>query len=506
MPGFVSLVGAGPGDPGLVTVKTVERLRAAEVVVYDRLAPGSLLAHAPPGARLVDVGKAPNRAEMSQEEINALLVAEGRAGRRVVRLKGGDPFVFGRGGEEAEALVGAGVAFEVVPGITSAIAAPAYAGIPVTHRGLSSHVTIVTGHEDPTKPETQTDWEALGRAGGTLCILMGVGRLATIVERLLAAGRSPDEPAAAVTWGTTAHQRLTRCRLADLPVRAVEAPSVVVVGPVAELADRIGWFAPGPLAGRRVVVTRAREKASELRTRLEALGADVLELPSIAFEAPSDPEALRRTVHHLGQADWVVFTSPTGVERAFAALRAEGADARSLAGARLAAIGPGTAAALEAVGLAADLVPPEFVAEALAEAMPPGPGKVVLLRAEEAREVLPERLAAKGWTVEVVAAYRTVLGSGDQAARDRLVAGEVDVVTFTSSSTVRNFVSLVGDVPRPPVIACIGPITAGTARELGWEPTVVSDDHSIDGLVAALTSTLRVGSESDRDRGAEEAV
>jgi uroporphyrinogen III methyltransferase / synthase len=489
--GLVSLVGAGPGDPGLLTLKGLARLREAEVVVYDRLVPQAILLEAS-GGRLVNVGKAPGQAAMSQEDISRLLVEEGRAGRRVVRLKGGDPFLFGRGGEEAQALAEAGVPFEIVPGVTSAIAAPAYAGIPVTHRGLSTHVTFVTGHEDPEKGESQTDWERLAASGGTLCILMGVGQLARIVERLLAAGRMPDEAAAAITWGTTARQQVIRSSLAKLPTEPVEAPAVVVIGPVAALADHLEWFARPPLGGRRIIVTRAREKVSRLRADLEALGAVVVEMPSIAFEEPSDREWLRRAVCHLGSGhvDWVIFTSATGVERTMAVLHAEGLDARSLARTQIAAIGAGTSATLRSAGIVADLVPDEFIAESLAAAMPRGPGRVVLLRAEEARETLPQALRDKGWAVEVVPVYRTVLGSGGPAGRSALERGEIDAVTFTASSTVRNFVALVGDVPRPPVIACIGPITAATAAELGWPATVVADEHTIEGLVRALVSAF----------------
>ena len=486
MAGFVSLVGAGPGDPGLVTTRAMERLSQADVVVHDRLVSPELLAMIPPRARLVDVGKAPGRAEMSQDDINRVLVEEAQEGQRVVRLKGGDPFVFGRGGEEADALARAGVPYEVVPGITSALAGPAAAGIPVTHRGVATSVTVVTGHEDPTKPESQTDWDALARTGGTLCILMGAGRLADIVDRLIGGGRSPHEPAAAVVWATTPRQTTIRTTLGSLPSAGVQSPAVVVVGPVAAL-DFSGAL---PLSGRTVVVTRARERASALRTRLESLGARVLEAPVIAFEEPSEPHRLRAAVADLASTEWVVFTSPTGVERAFAAIDEAGGDARWFGGCRIAAIGPGTAASLTDRGLRADLVPEAFVAEALAEAFPEGGGRVLLLRAEEAREVLPERLRQKGWTVDVVPAYRTVMGDAGGEARRALLAGEVDAVTFTSSSTVRNFLDLVGDAPPPPVVACIGPVTATTAEEMGWTATVVASEHTIEGLVAAMLGAL----------------
>src|SRR5690242_156230 len=344
----VALVGAGPGDPGLLTLRGAELLRAADVVVHDRLAARALLDLAPPTAERISVGKAPGRVEMTQDEINALLVERGRAGQAVVRLKGGDPFVFGRGGQEAEALAAAGVPFDVVPGITSAIAAPAYAGIPVTHRGTSTHFTVVTGHEDPAKGRTDVDWEALARAGGTLVILMGVGNLDGIVERLRAGGLPPDTPVAAVRNGTRADQRSTRATLGTVTKLDLRAPSAIVVGGVAALD--LAWFEHRPLFGRRVVVTRAREQASELRTQLEALGAEVVELPSIAIEP------LPVVVPDLGPYSWLVLTSANGVAALFDTLAAQGRDARALGGLRVAAIGPGTAAALAARGIRADLV------------------------------------------------------------------------------------------------------------------------------------------------------
>src|SRR3954471_3771878 len=336
----VYLVGAGPGDPGLLTRRGAVLLEVADVVVYDRLAHPSLLDLAPSTAERINVGKAPGAVEMDQDGINAVLVDRGAQGKTVVRLKGGDPFVFGRGGEEAEALMAAGVGFEVVPGITSAIAAPAYAGIPVTHRGLSTHVTIVTGHEDPAKGDTDTDWPALARAGGTLVILMGAGRLETIVDLLIANGRAPETPVAAVRWGTHPHQRTIRTTLATITALGVASPSAIVVGPVAGLD--LTWFEARPLFGRRVVVTRAREQSSALRARLEELGAEVLELPTIAIEP------LPVSLPDLATVAWLVFTSANGVDGFFIrGLRARGLDARALGAVRVAAIGPGTAAALE---------------------------------------------------------------------------------------------------------------------------------------------------------------
>jgi uroporphyrinogen III methyltransferase/synthase len=484
----VYLVGAGPGDPGLLTVRGAELLRRADVIVYDRLASPALLELARADAELVDVGKAPGRVAMTQEQINELLVERGRAGLEVVRLKGGDPFVFGRGGEEAESFRDAHVAFEVVPGITSAIAAPAYAGIPVTHRGLSTSVTIVTGHEDPTKGTTDTDWDALARAGGTLVVLMGAGRVSEIAKALIAGGRDASTPVAAVRWGTRPEQRTVRATLETIDQLGVEAPSAIVVGAVAGLD--LAWFEQRPLFGRRIVVTRAREQASELRTRLEQLGAEVIELPSIALE-PVD-----FSLPALDRYAWLVFTSANGVKAFFdEGLAGAGLDARALARARVAAIGPGTSEALVARGVRADLVPPRFVAESLLEAFPDPDGdgaRVLVARAESARDVLPEGLTARGYEVEVLAVYRTVPVAPDADHLARVRAGEVDAVTFTSSSTVKNFCAAVGPfaVPQPAVIS-IGPVTSETARELGLRVDTEADPHTIDGLVTAVLDTLR---------------
>ena len=499
----VYLVGAGPGDPGLLTRRGEELLRVADVVVYDRLASPALLRLAPAAAELVDVGKAPGRAAMTQEQINDLLVARGREGKHVVRLKGGDPFVFGRGGEEAEACVAASVAFEVVPGITSAIAAPAYAGIPVTHRGVSTSVTIVTGHEDPTKDTTGTDWEALARAGGTLVILMGAGRIADIAAALVAAGRAPDTPVAAVRWGTRPEQRTVRTTLASIASLGVEAPSAIIVGDVAALD--FSWFERRPLFGRRVVVTRAREQASELRTMLERLGAEVVELPSIVI-AP-----VEFTIPDLRAYEWIVFTSVNGVDAFFdRGLAVANLDTRALGVLRVAAIGPGTTAALARRGVRADLLPERFVAEALLDAFPApsaGGARVLLARAEVARDVLPQGLTARGYIVDVLAVYRTVAADPDAGDLARVRAGAVDAVTFTSSSTVTNFCDAVGDLADPqPLVVSIGPVTSATARDRGLRVDVEADPHTLDGLVTALLLGLRQRGHELEARSAAEAT
>ncbi len=483
----VYLVGAGPGDPGLLTCRGAALLARAEVVVYDRLAAPALLELAPDGAERIVVGKAPGRVAMTQAEIDALLVERGAEGREVVRLKGGDPFVFGRGGEEAEALIAAGVPFEVVPGVTSAIAAPAYAGIPVTHRGLSTHVTIVTGHEDPEKASSDTDWGALARAGGTLVVLMGAGNLQEITERLIRGGRSPETPVAAVRWGTRPEQRTLRGTLATIAALGVEAPSAIVVGAVAALD--LGWFEHRPLFGRSVVVTRAREQASALRATLESLGAEVIEMPTIVIE-PVEIE-----MPDLSAYRWVVFTSANGVRQFFDVGLAEaGLDARALGGVRVAAIGTGTADALAGRGLRADLVPERFVAESLLEAFPPpaSPGEHLLIaRAEAARDVLPGGLREKGYAVDVLPVYRTVRAEPDGDVVDRVREGRVDALTFTSSSTVAGFCDTVGSLPDPqPLAVSIGPVTSETARSRGLRVDAEADPHTIDGLVAALLAAL----------------
>jgi uroporphyrinogen III methyltransferase / synthase len=482
----VYLVGAGPGDPDLITVRGAELLRRADVIVHDRLSAAALLDLARPDCELVAVGKSPRGPSVPQERINELLVEHGRAGREVVRLKGGDPYVFARGAEEAAALRDAGVPYEVVPGITSAIAVPASGGIPVTLRYSSTSVTVVTGHEDPAKGRTDVDWEALARVGGTVVILMGVANWPRIAERLRAGGLPGTTPAAAVRWGTRPDQVTVRATLDTLEGVLPAAPCTIVVGEVA--AERLDWFERRPLFGRTVAVTRARSQAGELSVRLRRLGAQVCEVPTIAIEDPADGGAsLAAAAAGVGDYDWVVLTSPNGAERFARQLR----DGRDLAGVRLAAIGPGTAAALSRWHLVADLVPERFVAESLLEAFggpPDRGGRVLLARAAVARDVLPDGLRERGWEVDVVEAYRTVAVPLDDAARDA-VAG-ADAVTFTSSSTVDHFVAAGGLDVLPPVVVAIGPITAATAATHGIEVTATAGVHDLDGLVEAVVGTL----------------
>jgi len=483
--GIVHLVGAGPGDPGLLTARALELIARADVVLYDRLIPAGALDGARREAELVYVGKAPGRPSMPQAEIDALLVEHGRAGRRVVRLKGGDPFVFGRGGEEAQALRAAGVAFEIVPGVTAGVAAPAYAGIPVTHRDRSSAVAFVTGHEDPEKGEEALDWDALARFPGTLVFYMGVKALPRIADRLTAAGRAADEPAAVIERGTHPRQRTILATLATVAARATEArvrpPSVTVVGAVAALADELGWLDRRPLHGRTVAVTRARAQASGLASRLRELGAEVIEAPAIRIVA------LGGDAPDLSGYDLVCLTSPNGVALLFDRLERAGADARALAGATVAAIGPGTARALRGRGVLADVVPERFVAESLVEALRDRPvHRALVARAAEARDVLPDALRARGAAVDVLALYETV---AEQLSEGELAALHgADYVTFTSSSTVRYLLEAAEgpeslDGAR---LVSIGPVTSATLREHGLAPDVEATRHDVDGLVEAL--------------------
>lgn len=482
----VYLVGAGPGDPGLLTRRGAELLARADVVVHDRLSAVELLDLARADAERIDVGKAPGHHRMTQDQINALLVERGRRGETVVRLKGGDPFVFARGSEEAAVLAGAGVAFEVVPGITSALAVPAYAGIPVTQRFSSTSFTVVTGHEDPTSGEGTVDWDAVANTGGTLVILMGVARWPRIAERLLAAGRDPDTPAAAVRWGSRPDQVTVRATLATLGRHELASPSVIVVGRVA--AEDHGWYEDRPLFGRRVVVTRARAQASALAAALSDLGAAVIEAPTIRIVSPADEgAALAAAVAAVSDYRWLILTSPNGVARTFGHLP----DARALAGVQVAAVGPGTAAALAERRIVADLVPERAVAEGLLDvfpAPPTGGGRVLLARAAEARATLPDGLRQAGWEVDDVAAYRTVPVPVDADTAAQIA--EADAVTFTSSSTVTNLVHAVGVGGLPPVAVSIGPITSATARDLGVTVAAEAEPHTVDGLVAAVLDAL----------------
>jgi uroporphyrinogen III methyltransferase/synthase len=478
-PGIVHLVGAGPGDPGLMTARALELIALADVILHDRLIPAEALRGARPDAELIDVGKVGGGEQVPQEETERLLLEHARAGRMVVRLKGGDPFVFGRGGEEALALRAAGIPFEIVPGVTAGVAAPAYAGIPVTQRGMASAVAFVTGHEDPGKPETQIDWPGLAGFPGTLVFYMGVRRLPRIAERLIAAGRDAQEPAAVIQRGTLGDQRVVRATLATIADAArgagVRPPSITLVGPVAALADELAWFeALRPLAGRTVAVTRARAQASGLAARLRALGASVVEAPAIRIEP------IAADVPDVAAYDLLCLTSPNGVHRLLEEVR----DARALAGPTIAAIGPGTAGALREHGIEADIVPERSVAESLVEALATvDVRRALVARAEEARDVLPGALRERGAEVDVLALYRTVAEPLDDAGRTAALGA--DYATFTSASSVRFFHEAVGTLDGPRLVS-IGPVTSAALRERGYEPAVEAGDHTPDGLVAAL--------------------
>ena len=476
--GKVYIVGAGPGDQGLMTARALELIASADVILHDRLIPAEVLDGARPDAEIVDVGKVGGGEQVPQEETEQQLLAHARAGRTVVRLKGGDPFVFGRGGEEALALRTAGIEFEVVPGVTAGVAAPAYAGIPITQRGLASAVAFVTGHEDPSKGGTQLDWPALAAFPGTLVFYMGVRHLAEIADHLVAAGRAPDEPAAVVERGTLGDQRAVRATLATIAATAAEArirpPSITLVGPVAALRDELAWFEDRPLAGRTVAVTRARAQASALGAPLRRLGARVVEAPAIRIEP------LAAEVPDLATYDLLCLTSPNGVERLFELVR----DARSLAGPRIAVIGPGTASALRARGVEPDIVPQRSVAESLAEALEGlDIRRALIARAEEGRDVLPDALRARGAEVDLLALYRTVAEPLGEAGRAAALAA--DYATFTSASSARFFHAATGTLEGPRLVS-IGPATSAALRELGYEPAVEAADHTPDGLVAAL--------------------
>jgi uroporphyrinogen III methyltransferase/synthase len=484
MSGRVAFVGAGPGDPGLLTARALELIALADVILYDRLIPQSALAGARSGAELRYVGKEGGGPSVAQEEIEALMLERALGGALVVRLKGGDPFVFGRGGEEALALAAAGVAFEVVPGVTAGVAAAAYAGIPVTHRGLASAVALITAHEDPAKEETAIDWEALAAFPGTLVFYMGVRTLPTLTARLIEAGRPGGQAAAVVARGTLPDQQVVLGTLAEIAEAAaqtgVSAPAVTIVGEVAKLASELAWVTPGPLAGASVVVTRARSQASELAAALRGLGASVIEAPAIRIEPTSDE------LPDLAGFDLVCLTSPNGVGLLFERLAARGEDARALAGATVAAIGPGTARALREHGVIADVVPERFVAEGLVDALAGVEvSRALIARARTARDVLPDALRERGAQVTIVELYDTVAEPIGEPAAPAIAAA--DYVTFTSSSTVRNFLdsAALGEHTR---VVSIGPVTSETLRERGLTVHVEAARHDIEGLLEALVA------------------
>ena len=497
--GLVSLVGAGPGDPGLLTLAGRDRLAEAEVVVFDRLVNPTLLDHAPASAERVFAGKSPQRKALSQEQINDLLVREGLAGKRVVRLKGGDPFVFGRGGEEALALVAAGVPFEVVPGVTSAVAAPAYAGVPVTHRGLASSFAVITGHEDDDKDEASVDWRRLAPAVDTLVVLMGGAALPGVARALIEGGRSAETPAVSIEWGTTTRQRSVAAPLDRIAAAVVEAglgtPLLTLVGEVATLRDHIAWFESRPLFGKRVLVTRTRQQSSALAGLLRREGAVPVELPTLELvpvATDADLEAVTRRLEARDYA-WTLFTSTNAVDFVLAYIERTGRDARVFAGSRLAALGAATATALRTRGLRADLVASEYTSDGLLASLQDVDvtgARVLLPRAGGGSRGLVEGLQARGATVDELVLYESrPPADADPEALELIRRGEIDVATFASSSSVRNLATLLGpgfDRLRDTLVACIGPVTAATAREQGLTVAIEPQEHTVPALVEAL--------------------
>lgn len=493
------LVGAGPGDPGLLTLKGRDCLALADVVIYDYLANPALLAFAPDRAERVYAGKQAGQHTLTQTEINALLIEHGRQGRVVVRLKGGDPFLFGRGSEEAEALRAAGIPYEVVPGVSSALAVPAYAGIPVTHRGLASSLTIATGHEEPGKAESALDWPALA-AADTLVLLMGVGNLTEVVGSLRAAGRAAETPIALIRWGTRPEQETVTGTLGSIEAilaarpHPLRPPAIIVVGDVVALRERLRWFDADPLIGRRILVTRSRAKASELSDQLRAAGAVPVELPVLAIMPRASPQ-LDAALTHLDRYAWVVFSSSSGVALTVERLLALGRPLSDLADRKIAVIGPATAREAERLGLTVRYRPDDYVAEALAAGLPARADERVLLAlAAAARPALREGLTQRGIDVEQVAAYHTIPGDGDVGALQAILREGIAAATFASSLTVQHFADLTrhagyagpAEALGDAVVACIGPVTAAAAREAGLRVAVVAAEHTIPALVAAL--------------------
>lgn len=502
--GKVFLIGAGPGDPGLITVKGLAFLKKADVVVYDYLANEELLKAAKEGAETIYVGKKGGDHTLSQEEINALIIRKAGEGKTVARIKGGDPFIFGRGGEEAEELAKAGISFEIVPGVTSAIAVPAYAGIPLTHRDFTSTVSFITGHEDPTKKESKIRWDKISTGAGTLVFLMGVGNLPMIAAELIKNGRDPETPVALIRWGTLPEQETTIGKLKNIGeiarTKKIRPPVVILVGEVIELREKLNWFEHLPLFGKKILVTRAREQASDLSERVRDLGGIPIEFPTIEVIPPESWADADHCAAQMAVYDWVIFTSANGVKFFLERIFALGHDIRDLKGPRICAIGPKTAEALDALKVKVDLVPSEYRAESIFEGLKKEDlkGKRLLIpRARLARDVLPQELRKTGASVDVVEVYQTIRPAGNAEEVKRLLRNKsISAITFTSSSTVSNFADLVGinevrDLMGGVAIASIGPITAERARTLGIKTTVMPEEFTIPALVEALAEYFR---------------
>lgn len=495
----VVLIGAGPGDPDLITVKGIKYLQKANVVIRDYLASEKLLNYCKPETEIIYVGKKAGHHSLKQEEINQLLIEKAKSARLVVRLKGGDPFVFGRGGEEVLALHKAEIDFEVIPGVTAGTAALCYAGIPSTHRGEATSVSFITGHEDPTKEESELDWKAIATIHGTLVFYMGVRNLPNIVDNLLINGKSPETPVALIRWGTLPEQQTLIGSLQNIVKKTEEAsfqpPALIVVGDVVKYQEKMNWFEQRPLFRKAIVVTRARAQASDLEQQLQNLGANVLQFPTIRIEEPKSWQPLDQAVRKLNNYDWIVFTSVNGVDKFFKRLLKQGFDARKFQETKVASIGPATTERLKTFGIIADLVPPKYIAESLLEGIKTQDKiknkKFLLPRAEEARSVLQEELLKAGAEVDEIVAYRTVLETEQkEKIVEKIKIGRIDLITFTSSSTVKNFVSLIGkenlNKLKKTEIACIGPITKQTAESYGLECKIMPEDYTIPSLVGEI--------------------
>ena len=501
--GKIYLVGAGPGDPGLITVRGKELLERAEVVVYDYLASAKLLRHVPESAERIYVGKKGNvHHAHTQEEINQILVDNAQAGKIVVRLKGGDPFIFGRGGEEIQKIRAVNIPFEIVPGVTSATAAATYAGIPITHRDYTASVAFITGHEDPSKKKSKIDWEKLATAAGTLVVYMGIKNLPIIVDNLIKNGRSPETPVAVVRWASTPEQRSvvgTLATIADVVAEAgIKAPALIIVGDVVKLRDTIDWYERRPLFGKKIVVTRTRSQASELIHMLDEFGADCIECPTIDIKPIEEPVELDNSLERLNEFHWILFTSLNGVNFFFERLYAKGLDARDLKGPEIAVVGKATADLLHDYGVNADLIPSVFTGEGLAQSLLDQgiEGRSILIpRAQQAREILPETLRGAGAQVTVAPVYVNVPpADGKEDMRAALTEGNIDMLTFTSSSTVTNFLTMLDTENQEELlkmlegvkIAAIGPITAKTVTDSGLSVDVMPEEHTIAAMVEAI--------------------
>ncbi len=497
MQGIVYLVGVGPGDPGLITIKAIEKIKGSDVLVYDYLANKKFLEYAKDGAEVIYVGKRGGCHTLPQDEINEVLIQKAREGKVVARVKGGDPFIFGRGGEEAEALAEAGIPFEVVPGVTAGIAAPAYAGIPITHRDFTTTATFITGHEDPTKAESNLYWDRIATGVGTIVFFMGVANLEQNMKKLMENGRDPETPVALIRWGTTPEQETLVGTVANIAEKAKVAnfkpPAVTVVGGVVSLREKLKWFDTRPLFGKRIVVTRAREQASDFAEILEREGACVVEFPTIRIVPPASWDPIDSAIERLDSYHWAIFTSVNGVKYFIERLKANGRDVRDLKGIKLCAIGPKTASEIEELGLRLDFVPKEYRAEGILEGLGDVKGMRILIpRAEVAREILPDELVRMGAAVDVVTAYKTVRPEGKtEDMMDLFKQSKIDAVTFASSSTVTNFLQMFDEgvgirFLKDVKVASIGPITAETARKYGIETSIMPKNYTIPALAEAI--------------------